>query len=52
MTLDEKIAQMHGIHDDNFYRVIPGLVRLNIPALHVINGPAGGFFGGSLNMAG
>lgn len=41
MTLDEKIAQMHGIHNDEFYRVVPGLPRLRIPAFHVTNGPAG-----------
>ncbi len=41
MTLDEKIAQLHGIRDANDFRVIPGLPRLGIPALHMTNGPAG-----------
>ena len=41
MTLDEKIAQLHGIRDTNNFRVIPGLTRLGIPALHMTNGPAG-----------
>jgi beta-glucosidase len=41
MTLDEKIAQLHGIRDANNFRVIPGLPRLGIPALHMTNGPAG-----------
>jgi beta-glucosidase len=41
MTLDEKIAQLHGIRDANNFRVIPGVPRLGIPALHMTNGPAG-----------
>jgi beta-glucosidase len=41
MTLDEKIAQLHGIRDKTDYRVVPGLPRLGIPALTVANGPAG-----------
>jgi beta-glucosidase len=41
MTLDEKIAQLHGIRDADNYRVVPGLPRLGIPALTVANGPAG-----------
>jgi beta-glucosidase len=41
MTLDEKIAQLHGIRDKEDYRVVPGLARLGIPALTVANGPAG-----------
>ena len=41
MTLDEKIAQLHGIRDAANYRVVPGLPRLGIPALTVANGPAG-----------
>lgn len=41
MTLDEKIAQLHGIKDKNNFRVVPGLPRLGIPALTVANGPAG-----------
>jgi beta-glucosidase len=41
MTLDEKIAQLHGIKDKTDYRVVPGLARLGIPALTICNGPAG-----------
>lgn len=41
MTLDEKIAQLHGIQDATDFRVVPGLPRLGIPALHMTNGPAG-----------
>ncbi|HZI32197.1 MAG TPA: glycoside hydrolase family 3 C-terminal domain-containing protein, partial [Candidatus Binatia bacterium] len=41
MTLDEKIAQLHGIRDKDNYRVVPGLPRLGIPALPLCNGPAG-----------
>jgi beta-glucosidase len=41
MTLDEKIAQVHGIHDATQYRIVPGVPRLGIPALPVTNGPAG-----------
>ncbi|MFZ1938380.1 MAG: glycoside hydrolase family 3 C-terminal domain-containing protein [Terracidiphilus sp.] len=41
MTLDEKIAQLHGIRDPENYRVVPGLPRLGIPAFHMTNGPAG-----------
>jgi beta-glucosidase len=41
MTLDEKIAQLHGIRDPENYRVVPGLARLGIPAFHMTNGPAG-----------
>lgn len=41
MTLQEKIDQLHGIHDDKYYRYVPPVPRLGIPALHVANGPAG-----------
>lgn len=41
MTLQEKIDQLHGIRDTNHYRYVPPVPRLNIPALHVANGPAG-----------
>jgi beta-glucosidase len=41
MTLDEKIAQLHGIRDPEHYRYVPGNARLGIPALNVTNGPAG-----------
>jgi len=41
MTLDEKIAQLHGIVDKENCRVVPGIQRLGIPALTICNGPAG-----------
>jgi beta-glucosidase len=41
MTLNEKIAQLHGVHDVENYRVVLGNVRLGIPALYITNGPAG-----------
>lgn len=41
MTLDEKIAQIHGIENEQHYRYIPPLPRLGIPALRITNGPAG-----------
>ncbi len=47
MTLDEKITELHGIHDAGNYRVIPGIPRLGIPALHMTNGPAGAGPGGA-----
>lgn len=44
MTLDEKIDFLHG-HDDPLHLggagYIPGLARLNIPALRLSDGPAG-----------
>jgi beta-glucosidase len=41
MTLDEKIAQLHGVIDTENDRWIPGIERLGIPALPMANGPAG-----------
>jgi len=41
MTLDEKIAQLHGTQNSNNFRIVLGLPRLGIPALTVANGPAG-----------
>jgi len=41
MTLPEKISQLHGIEDETYYRYVPPVSRLNIPALHVANGPCG-----------
>ena len=49
MTLDEKIAELHGIRDDaqGIYRFVPPVPRLKIPALRVTNGPAGAGPGGT-----
>lgn len=41
MTLQEKIQELHGIHDADHYRYVPSIPRLGIPAFHVANGPAG-----------
>ena len=41
MTLQEKIEELHGIQDSNYYRYVPPVPRLGIPAFHVANGPAG-----------
>lgn len=41
MTLDEKIAELHGIHTATEYRIVPGIPRLGIPPLQMTNGPAG-----------
>ena len=41
MTLDEKIKELHGIHDATGYRMVPGIPRLGIPDFHMTNGPAG-----------
>jgi beta-glucosidase len=41
MTLEEKIAELHGVHDAARYRMVPGVPRLGIPDLHMTNGPAG-----------
>jgi len=41
MTLDEKISELHGVHDATRYRMVPGVPRLGIPELHMTNGPAG-----------
>lgn len=41
MTLEEKIQQLHGIHDNDHYRYVPGVPRLGIPAFQITNGPAG-----------
>jgi beta-glucosidase len=46
MTLDEKIASLHGIQDNSDYRTVPGVARLGIPALNITNGPAGATNGG------
>ncbi len=47
MTLDEKIAELHGIDDTKHFRYVPGLPRLGIPALRLTNGPAGAGPGGA-----
>lgn len=41
MTLEEKIAQLHGLRDADHFRYVPGNARLGIPELDVTNGPAG-----------
>jgi beta-glucosidase len=41
MTLDEKITELHGVHDATRYRMVPGVPRLGIPDLWMTNGPAG-----------
>ena len=41
MTLDEKITELHGVHDATRYRMVPGIARLGIPDLRTTNGPAG-----------
>jgi beta-glucosidase len=47
MTLDEKISQLHGVHNDTQFRVAPGIPRLGIPDFHITNGPAGAGPGGA-----
>jgi beta-glucosidase len=41
MTLDEKITELHGLGTKEHKRLVPGIPRLNIPALKVANGPCG-----------
>ena len=41
MTLDEKITELHGVHDATRYRMVPGIPRLGIPDFWMTNGPAG-----------
>jgi beta-glucosidase len=41
MGLDDKIAMMHGVRESGYGGVIPGNVRLGIPALKLEDGPAG-----------
>ena len=41
MTLDEKLAELHGIRDATHYRYVPGVPRLGIPEFRITNGPAG-----------
>lgn len=41
MTLDEKIAELHGIKDTNHLRFVPPIPRLGIPSFRIANGPAG-----------
>ncbi|MGA8109776.1 MAG: glycoside hydrolase family 3 C-terminal domain-containing protein [Acidobacteriaceae bacterium] len=47
MTLDEKITELHGIHTAEYYRYVPGIPRLEIPAFPMTNGPAGAGPGGA-----
>src|SRR2546430_9622486 len=42
LTLDEKIAQLDGLHTSTQYRVIPALPRPGIPPRAPPNGPARG----------
>jgi beta-glucosidase len=46
LTLDEKIAQLHGIKTGTEYRTVPAVSRLGIPKLLLTNGPAGVSTGG------
>ena len=41
MTLQEKIQELHGIQNSNYFRYVPPVSRLGIPAFHIANGPAG-----------
>jgi beta-glucosidase len=41
MTLEEKIASLHGLGTREHQRYVPGVPRLRIPPLVVTNGPAG-----------
>ena len=41
MTLEEKIAELHGIQDVSHFRYVPPIPRLGIPELRIANGPAG-----------
>ena len=41
MTIDEQIAMVHNHYDPNYTGYVPANVRLCIPALRMLNGPAG-----------
>ncbi|HXC35186.1 MAG TPA: glycoside hydrolase family 3 C-terminal domain-containing protein [Candidatus Acidoferrales bacterium] len=41
MTLQEKITELHGIHDAVHQRYVPPILRLGIPGFRIANGPAG-----------
>lgn len=41
MTLAQKVDELHGIHNADHHRYVPGIPSLGIPALRVANGPAG-----------
>ncbi len=47
MSLDQKLAQVHGVNDATHARFVPGIPQLGIPALQVTNGPAGPGPGGA-----
>ncbi|MCE9579863.1 MAG: glycoside hydrolase family 3 C-terminal domain-containing protein [Deltaproteobacteria bacterium] len=46
MTLDEKLAQLHGVTTAAATRTVPGLERLDIPRFNASSGPAGACCGG------
>lgn len=46
MSLDEKIGRLHGVIRGPYVGYVPGLKRLRIPALTLVDGPAGIRFGG------
>ncbi|HUA65264.1 MAG TPA: glycoside hydrolase family 3 C-terminal domain-containing protein [Alphaproteobacteria bacterium] len=41
MSLEEKIMELHGIHDADHQRYVPPIPRLGIPGFRIANGPAG-----------
>ena len=41
MTLDEKLAQIHGVADKEHFRWVLNIDRLGIPPIPMANGPAG-----------
>lgn len=41
LTIDQKVAQLHGEATEADFRVVPGIPELCIPDLTVTNGPAG-----------
>ena len=41
MTLEEKISMVHGMPSASYVGYVPGIARLNVPALLLTDGPAG-----------